>query len=137
MREIKVPCRKVVGGEAIGKAIVSRQPISFFGGVDPKKGVVIEKDHELYGKTIRGKVLVFPYGKGSTVGSYVLFSLAKHHVAPVAIINLETETIVAAGCVLGNIPLVDKICETTFNKIQTYDLIKVFANEGFLVIEKD
>ncbi|MEM3571460.1 MAG: DUF126 domain-containing protein, partial [Candidatus Bathyarchaeia archaeon] len=61
--------RGIVKGYAEGKAIVSKEPISFLGGVDPKTGIVIEKNHELKGKKIAKKIFIFPYGKGSTVGS--------------------------------------------------------------------
>jgi len=72
-------------------------PISFYGGVDPNTGVVLEKGHELQGQSIAGKVLVFPQGKGSTVGSYTLYRMKKNGTAPAAMINRETETIVAVA----------------------------------------
>ena len=88
---------------------MSSQPIGFLGGVDPDTGIFIEKGHPLEGKSVKGKVLVFPTGKGSTVGSYVLYRMRKNGVAPVAIINEECEPIVAVGAIISDIPCVDKI----------------------------
>ncbi len=89
--------RTIYPGVTSGKALVSRMGISFYGGVDPETGVVTEDGHDLEGKSIAGKVLVFPTGKGSTVGSYVLYRLKKNGIAPLAVINAECETITAVG----------------------------------------
>jgi predicted aconitase with swiveling domain len=83
--------------------------ISFFGGVDPDSGVVVERGHDLEGQSVAGKVLVFPTGKGSTVGSYTLYRLKRAGKAPVAIINAECETITAVGCIIAEIPCVDQV----------------------------
>ncbi len=123
--------RKISPGTASGEALVSTQGISFYGGVDPETGVVVEKDHELEGQSVTGKVLVFPSGKGSTVGSYVLYQLAKTGKGPVAIINQETETIVAVGCIISEIPAVDKI---PIDKINTGRQVRVDATKGFVEI---
>jgi predicted aconitase with swiveling domain len=101
--------RKIYGGKVTGEALVTSQGISFFGGVDPESGVVVEKGHELEGQSISGKILVFPTGKGSTVGSYTLYRLKKANKAPAAIINRECETITAVGCIIAEIPCVDQI----------------------------
>ncbi len=101
--------RKIYGGKVTGEALVTSQGISFFGGVDPESGVVVEKGHELEGQSISGKILVFPTGKGSTVGSYTLYRLKKANKAPAAIINRECETITAVGCIIAGIPCVDQI----------------------------
>ncbi len=101
--------RMISPGKAKGKAIVSSEPIGFYGGIDAKTGIVIEKDHPLEGKCVTDKILVFPCGKGSTVGSYVIYGLKKNSVAPAGIINKETETIVATGVILAGIPCVDQI----------------------------
>jgi predicted aconitase with swiveling domain len=77
--------RKIFAGVATGEVIASRMGISFFGGVDPESGVVVERDHDLVGQSVAGKVLVFPTGKGSTVGSYTLFRLMRAGKAPIAI----------------------------------------------------
>lgn len=101
--------RVIYEGRAEGVALVSSSPLSFYGGVNPDTGEVVERGHELKGQSVKGKVLVFPYGKGSTVGSYVLYRLAKNGAAPAAIVNLRCETIVAVGAIISEIPCVDMI----------------------------
>jgi uncharacterized protein len=101
--------RTIYRGLASGQALVTRMAISFFGGVDPDTGLVVEKGHELEGQSVAGKVLVFPTGKGSTVGSYTLYRLKHSGAAPAAIINVECETITAVGCIIAEIPCVDKV----------------------------
>ena len=101
--------RKISSGNAAGEALVTSMGISFYGGVDPETGRVVEKGHELEGQSIAGRVLVFPTGKGSTVGSYTLFRLKKNGQAPFAILNAECETITAVGCIIAEIACVDKL----------------------------
>jgi len=101
--------RMVVPGRAEGIALVSDRPIGFLGGVDPDTGRVIEPGHPLEGRSMAGKVLVFPCGKGSTVGSYVIYRLARAGLAPRAIINAESEPIVAVGALIAGIPMVDRV----------------------------
>ena len=101
--------RKIYSGKVSGEALVTSQGISFFGGVDPESGIVVEKGHALEGQSISGKILVFPTGKGSTVGSYTLYRLKKVNKAPAAIVNRECETITAVGCIIAEIPCVDQI----------------------------
>ncbi len=101
--------RVINNGVAEGEALVTKDPISFYGGVDPKTGVITDKDNELNGQSVKGKVLVFPFGKGSTVGPYTIYQLAKLGNAPEAMITRECETIVAVGCIISEIPAVDRI----------------------------
>ena len=101
--------RVIKYGNVKGEAMVSNKPIGFLGGIDPDTGLFIEKGHPLEGKNVKGKILVFPTSKGSTVGSYVLYRMKKNGVAPLAIINEECETIVAVGAIISNIPCVDGI----------------------------
>ena len=101
--------RVIKDGHAAGEALVSPVPIGFLGGVDPVTGVVIEQGHPLHGQSVAGKVLVFPTGKGSTVGSYTLYRLARAGMAPCGIINAESEPIVAVGAIISDIPMVDQI----------------------------
>jgi hypothetical protein len=101
--------RTIYGGEASGEALATNMGISFFGGVDPDTGMVVERGHELEGQCIAGKVLVFPTGKGSTVGSYTLYRLKANGKAPAAILNAECEPITAVGCIIAEIPCVDQI----------------------------
>ena len=106
--------RIIYKGKAEAEALVTTMPISFYGGVDPNTGVVLEKGHELQGQSIAGKVLVFPQGKGSTVGSYTLYRMKKNGTAPAAMINRDTETFVAVGAIISEIPFVDKVDVSKF-----------------------
>lgn len=106
---MKLQGRTIYQGTASGEALVTTMGISFFGGVDPDTGIIVEKGHDLEGQSISGKVLVFPSGKGSTVGSYTLYRLKMNGVAPAAIINAECETITAVGCIIAEIPCVDQV----------------------------
>ncbi len=121
-------------GSAIGDALVTSQPISFLGSVDPMTGIVVEKGHELSGNSIKGKVLVFPSGKGSTVGSYVIYQLKKNGVAPSAMINIKTEPIVAVGAIISDIPLVDRVEKDPVKTIKTGDKVLVDAIVGSVEI---
>ena len=128
MSFLRLKGRSLVKGEVEGEALVTSQPISFFGGVNPKTGFVVEKNHELYGEKVTGKILVFPYGKGSSVGSYVLYAMARYGTAPLAIINLKTDPIIAVGCALANIPLIDRLDKNPLEAIKTGDKVKVFLD---------
>jgi predicted aconitase with swiveling domain len=119
--------RPIVTGTAEGKALVTTRNISFFGGVDPETGTVVEKGHELEGQSIAGKILVFPTGKGSTVGSYTLFRLAKAGKAPLAILNAECEPITAVGCILAGIACIDRL---PIDKISTGDRLRIDGATG-------
>jgi predicted aconitase with swiveling domain len=118
--------RVIKAGRAGGVALVSSEPISFFGLVDAETGTVIEKGHPLEGQSVAGRVLVFPTGnptgKGSTVGSYSLYRLAKAGRAPAAIINAQSETIVAVGAIISDIPMVDQV---DIGQIHTGDIVSV------------
>ena len=101
--------RVIFEGCAEGTALTTSMGISFFGGVDPDSGIIVEKGHELEGQSIAGRILVFPTGKGSTVGSYTIYRLKQNGKAPAAIINRECETITAVGCIIAEIPCLDRI----------------------------
>jgi uncharacterized protein len=101
--------RGISRGTATGPLLIGPDPISFLSGVDPETGIVIEKGHPLEGRDITGSVLAFEYGKGSTVGSYILYALTRSGHAPAAIINTEAETIIAVGAIIGHIPMVDHL----------------------------
>ncbi|MBN1148357.1 MAG: DUF126 domain-containing protein [Anaerolineales bacterium] len=128
---MKLEGRKIYAGVAEGEALVTTMGISFFGGVDPESGVVVERGHELEGQSISGKVLVFPGGKGSTVGSYTLYRLKFNGKAPAAIVNAECETITAVGCIIAEIPSVDHI---PIEKLKTGMKVKVNAGMGSIEI---
>ncbi len=125
--------RTIYSGNAQGEALVTSQGISFFGGVDPDTGVIVERGHELEGRSIAGKVLVFSTGKGSTVGSYTLYRLKHNGLAPAAIINAECETITAVGCIISEIPCIDQL---EINKIRNGDHLVLNAAKARVEIVK-
>jgi predicted aconitase with swiveling domain len=120
--KVELAGRIIKSGAATGTALVSSQPIGFLGGVDPATGTVIEPGHPLEGDSVVGRVLVFPTGKGSTVGSYTLYRMAQEGTAPAAIINAESEAIVAVGAIISDIPMVDQVDIT---RIRTGDQVCV------------
>jgi uncharacterized protein len=124
--------RKVVGGSAEGLALVSSDPVSFYGGVDPDTGFITEPGHVCYGESISGKIFVFPTGKGSTVGSYIIYRMKKQGTAPVAIINVETEAILATGCVISGIPLIDKLDADPLKSLETGMKLRVVGDDGLV-----
>jgi predicted aconitase with swiveling domain len=124
-RKMELKGRTISKGFAEGEALSTSQPISFYGGVNPNTSEIIEKGHELKGKKVKGKILVFPHGKGSTVGSYTLYRMKKNGVAPAGIINEECETVVAVGAIISEIPCVDKI---DILKIKTGNIINLDNN---------
>lgn len=107
----------IVKGKVHGKAMKSRNPINFLGAVDKKTGTILDDKHEMYQKSIKGTILVFPHGVGSSVGAYTIFSLKSHGCAPSAMICTKVDLSVASGCALANIPLVI-IPQEQFDSIQ-------------------
>lgn len=126
--------RGISKGAAEGEALVSTDAISFFGGLDPKTGMIIDKGHALEGKCVKGKVLVFPRGKGSTVGSYVMLQLKKNGCAPCAIINEEAEPIIVVGAIISGIPMVDKLEGGAYAKIKDGMKVKVDGSGGEITL---
>ena len=124
--------RLISKGTAEGEALVTLMPLSFYGGVDPNTGIVIEKGHELQGQSVSGRILVFPTGKGSTVGSYTLYRMKKNGKAPAGMINKECETVVAVGAIISEIPCVDQI---EISKIKTGDKVSM-ENESVKILEE-
>jgi uncharacterized protein len=124
---MKLQGRKICAGMVEGEALVTGMGISFYGGVDPETGVVVERGHALEGQSIAGRVLVFPTGKGSTVGSYTLYRLKLGGLAPVAIVNAECETITAVGCIISDIPCVDHI---PIDRLKTGDRLIIDGERG-------
>ena len=128
---MKLQGRTIFAGQVEGESLVTGMGISFFGGVDPESGVVVERGHELEGQSITGKVLVFPTGKGSTVGSYTIYRLKKAGLAPAAIVNAECETITAVGCIIAEIPCVDQV---EIALIRTGQTVRVNGDQGIIEI---
>lgn len=123
--------RSIVSGHRSGRALVSMKPISFLGGVDPNSGTITERDHDLNGKSVKEKILCFPCGHGSTVGSYVLYSLAKKEVGPKAIVNQTADPVVVVGAIIADIPMIDRV---DIRQISTGDTVEVDCNKGIVKI---
>jgi len=128
--------RGIVKGKGTGPLLVSPVPISFLSGVDPETGIIVEKGHPLQGECIAGKVLAFPYGKGSTVGSYVLYALSRNGQAPAAIVNSEAEPIIATGAIIGEIPMIDRI-EIPLARLKSGTRVTVDGGRGEMEYEAD
>jgi predicted aconitase with swiveling domain len=133
MRTITLKGRPIVSGHIEGLALVSMKPISFLGGVDPDSGIIIEKGHDLQGKNIAGKVLCFPNGHGSTVGSYVLYSLAKKGIGPKAIINQSADPVIVVGAIIADISMIDQV---DIKQIETDDEVEVDGERGIVKVRK-
>ncbi|HON80836.1 MAG TPA: DUF126 domain-containing protein [Methanoregulaceae archaeon] len=126
--------RGISRGTGSGELLVSPAPISFLSGVDPETGIVVEKGHPLEGRSIAGTVLAFEHGKGSTVGSYVLYALKRNGKAPAAIINTQADPIIAVGAIIGDIPLVDQP-EVAIGRLKPGALVQVNGTEGTIEYE--
>lgn len=139
-QELAVRC--IVSGCARGEVIASRQSISFWGGVDPATGLINDPRHELFGQSIAGKVLVFPFGKGSSTGSLMMLELARINKAPAAMVNIKTEPILATGPVVckhfygKEIPVVT-IDEKLFGALQSGQQVLVDATRGRILLDPD
>jgi len=129
-------CHKIIGGYGEGEALVSHEPICFY-LTDPKTGTVREKTHELAGKNIANKVLIFPSGKASSVVQIDgLFKLASHNLAPKAMIVKDVETVLIVSAFMAKVPLVDRLEKDPFKIIHTGDLVKVDADKGTVTVER-
>lgn len=134
--EIALKCHKIIGGYGEGEALVSHEPICFY-LTDPRTGIVRERSHELAGKNIADKVLVFPSGKASSVVQIDgLFKLSSHNVAPKAMIVKDVETVLIVSAFMVKVPLVDRLERNPFEVIRTGDFVKVDAEKGIVRITK-
>ena len=122
--------KPVVAGKALGRALVSREPLSFWGGLDAETGEIIDRRHELSGRTVTGRVLVFPHGKGSSTSSGVLLECIRAGTAPAAIVNLRVAPILALGAVVAeelyhrSLPIV-VLPEEAFHSSEEGDVVAV------------
>ncbi|MDK2881618.1 MAG: hypothetical protein PWQ99_1393 [Clostridia bacterium] len=126
--------RKIVEGIAEGEALVTRDPISFMGSINPKTGYVIERGHEIEGQCLKGKILVFPSAKGSTGGSYMLYDLVRNGVGPAGIVNAEADSVVVIGAIVADLPMVDRI---NIAEIETGDRLIIDGEKGIVKVIKE
>jgi predicted aconitase with swiveling domain len=132
--------RGVTEGKSAGPALVTKQMFGFWGGVDPATGTIIDQRHELYGQSVKGKVFVFPEGRGSTVGAAIILELVRCGNAPAAIINRRTEVIIASGGILADkfynavLPIVDDLDADPISEIKTGDWVEVDGTTGIVIV---
>ncbi len=112
---------------AEGDAVAFTTPLSFLGGIDTATGTILDPECECRGRSVTGKVLCFPYGKGSTVGSYSMYQLKVNGVAPCAVVNTSAEPIVATGAIMSGIPMVDGV---EVSLLRSGDRVSVDADAG-------
>jgi predicted aconitase with swiveling domain len=96
----------LVKGKAKGQVLKSENPINFLGSVDKKTSIISDQHHDLFQKSLKDSILVFPSGVGSSVGAYTIYSIKSNNSAPLAMICQKVDLTVATGCALANIPLV-------------------------------
>ncbi len=136
MSEIILKGHSVVGGKTEGEALVSPEPICFLGGVNPANGMLTEKGHALEGKFMKDKILVFPTGKGSTGGSYLIYETSSNGVGPRAILNCKAEAVTTIGAIISEIPMVDRLEPDPIKTIKTGDYVIVDADAGTVKVIK-
>jgi len=131
---IKIHGQKIIGGKTRDVAIVSKDSISFWGGVDYNTGIVNEHGHDIEGQSMAGKILVCPSGKGSGGGSTRLYDMSLRNVAPLAIINTKAEIVTVVGAIMSSIPMMDNFNIDPVSIINTGDTVEVDSDNGFITI---
>lgn len=131
---IRIHARPVTSGKVTATALVTSMQISFTGGMDPDTGMIREPGHELFGRSVAGKILVFPSGKGSTTGSWQFYAAFRRNTAPAGIINQRAEGVVAVSAILTGTPMVHGLDEKSFSRIRTGDTVCIDADTGVVEI---
>ena len=130
--------RVLIPGIAEGDAVVSHEPLSFWGGINPYTGEITDRRHDHYGVNVTGKVFLFPKGRGSSTGSAVLLESIRNGTAPAGIINMKEDPILALGVIvseelyLKTVPVL-VISEEDFSQIIEGDRIKIEPGGMILV----
>jgi predicted aconitase with swiveling domain len=128
-------CRRIVGGEGQGPAVVTNQPINFLAMVDPKMGKITDPKHELHDVPLAGTVLIFPFAVGSSVGAYVIYSMREYGTVPSAIVCSRTDITTASGCAIANIPLVEFPRGTSATEVKRGSMLSVDADSGRITVK--
>ncbi len=135
-REQVYRCHKICSGRAEGKTLISEDDICFY-LADPRSGTIIEKHHALRGKSVAGKILVFPSGKGSSVvQGDGLYMLKKYGTAPSAMIIQHPDTVLVTGAIIMKIPLVDRVEKAFYEEVRDGDSVSVDADEALITVIK-
>lgn len=132
-----IKCRRISRGKVEGPVIITKEPLSFLGGVDPTTGRVIDQGHELYQQNLKDKILVLPSAKGSTVGSYVIYQMAKNKTGPIGIVALEAEPIIATGAIMAGVPMVDHPEVDVLDLLENGDVMELDADSELMKIIKN
>ena len=114
----------IVQGKAKGVILKTTNPINFLGAVDKNTGIIRDQKYDIFKKSIKNTVLVFPHGIGSSVGAYTIYSLKSNNAAPVAMICQKADLTVASGCALANIPMII-ISKDEFDSIENGKYIQI------------
>ncbi len=131
---MKIKTRVIHAADVEGETLVSNFPISFYGDIDKRSGMVINPKSDIYGESLKDKILIFPYTVGSTVGSWVIYALKKNNLAPLAMIVDKADMILASGCIISNIPLFDKPELNVRSIIKSGSRIRIEG--GYIILEK-
>ena len=123
----------IVKGKVRGIVMKSKNPINFLGAVDKKTGIILDDTHEMYQKSLKDTILVFPYGIGSSVGAYTIYSLKSNDSAPAAMICTKADLSVVSGCALANIPMVI-VTQEQYDSIKDGKEITIDAEAGKLTL---
>jgi len=138
----KVKCRPIAGGVVEGEALVSKSLFGWLGGVNPKTGDIIDKRLDVYGQNLKGKIFIYPYGRGSTTGAAVFLETIRNGVGPAALVNVEMEPITAVGALLApvfygvKVPAVDKPKVDPTEVFKTGDIVRVDGDKGIIELVK-
>ena len=130
----KYSCHKIAGGLVKGELLFSRDAVCFY-LIDPKTGVVIEKEHCLYGRSITGKILVFPYGKASSVvQADGMYQLQLTGMGPAGMVVQDADTTLAASAIIFEAPMVNRMAPEFYNEAQDGMLAELDAEQGSLTL---
>ena len=127
-------------GEFEGEVVVSHQPFGFWQGIDPQTGIVIDKRHDLCGTSLKGKVFVFPYGRGSTGTPGIFLEAVRNGCAPAAIVNVKSEPMIVACALLAeaffkvSIPIVDGLAADYRDVLRTGDRVRIDGSSGLVEV---
>jgi phosphomecalonate degydratase small subunit len=131
----KIKCVCIVKGFAEGEALISNTPINFLTMIDAENGEIKAVNHHLYGKTLRDKIFVFPYSVGSSVGAYVLYSLKKKSVAPLAVVcSSKMDITTASACAISNIPAVHLMHTSSIDALRNSRALNVDGEREQILI---
>ena len=130
---------KVIQGwekEIAGEVLITRSKISFLGDIDINTGKIVGSDIDIKGEIIRNKILIFPEGRGSTVGSNVIYGLSRKGLAPKLIATCRAEPITISGAIYGEVPMISNLSEKIFDHLKNHDIVKVTITDGEAFIEE-